>query len=342
MADGLKKLALSAFKHGRIDRIGVSLHACDALVLAYHGILSEEKPEPFRYHHTVGEFEEHLDWLGQRCTPASLADFARWRVGDWRPRKPLVLLTFDDGYLNNATVAAPLLSRKGFPAVFFIASGYVEGTRVLWPDEVFARVWAWTGASLDDPSGAVHTVPKRPAERETLALSIVGACKNCSDARRREFMAYLARETEHCNLLQDRDAQAFMSWDDARGLAAAGFDLGSHTVSHPILSNVSPEQLREELRESRVAIEAHTGAPCRTLAYPNGRSRDISRLVLTETAEAGYELAFTVSNRWCRRTSKPLQLDRISPPGHSSVPTFALHASGWRQWLAQVSRSRSQ
>ena len=333
MTSQLKNFALSAFARIALDRLGVSRHADEALVLNYHGVLTEEKAEPFRHHHTLREFEEHLDWLSQHCTPVGLADFARWKRGDWQPRKPIVLLTFDDGYLNNATVAAPLLSGKGFPALFLVVSGYIEGTRVLWPDEVFARVWAWRGASLEDPAGAVHAVPERSADREVLALLIVEQCKNCDEGRRRDFMAYLARETQECDPLQDRDAQAFMSWDDVRRLANAGFDLGSHSASHPILSNVSTAQLRQELRESRTAIESHTGAPCRALAYPNGRLRDINELVLTETAQAGYEFAFLVSNRWCRRNSDRLQLDRISPPGHSSLPTFALHASGWRQWL---------
>ncbi|MFY9737950.1 MAG: polysaccharide deacetylase family protein [Candidatus Cybelea sp.] len=330
----LKRFALSAFHRGGIDRIGVSLHSRDALVLVYHGILTEERAEPFRYHHTVLEFSAHLEWLGRRYTPASLSDFARWRRGEWRPRKPIVLVTFDDGYLNNATVAAPLLRRVGFPALFFIATGYIQAQRVLWPDEVFARVRKWPRATLQDPAGVAQAVPDRPEAREAMALAIVEACKNCSDARRREFMTYLALETKDCDPLQDREAQGFMSWDDVRGLADAGFDIGSHTASHPILSNLSREQLRDELRESRAEIETRTGARCRALAYPNGRTRDISELVLSETAAAGYEFAFTVSNRWCRRASDALALDRVSPPGHSSLPTFALHASGWRQWLA--------
>jgi peptidoglycan/xylan/chitin deacetylase (PgdA/CDA1 family) len=195
-------------------------------------------------------------------------------------------------------------------------------------------VWAMAGRSLCDPAGADHTVPERPAEREKFALSIVEMCKDRTDGQRLDFMAYLSRETAPCDGQLDHDAQAFMSWDDVRGLVTTGFDLGSHTMTHPILSNVSPSQLCRELRESRATIESHTGAKCRALAYPNGRSRDISELVVSETGKAGYELAFTVSNRWCRRDSDPLKLDRIAPPGHSSLPTFALHASGWRQFIA--------
>lgn len=309
------------------------MHARDALVLVYHGILSEVKVQPFCYHHTVEEFEAHLDWLGGRCTPVSLADFVRWRGGEWQPGKPPVLITFDDGYLNNFAAAAPILKRKGFPALFFLASGYIDGRTVLWPDEVFARICAWPDTSIDGPDGSTRNVPERRSERAEFALSVVEACKNCNDSRRHDFIAYLARETPQCETLMDREAQAFMSWDDARALAADGFDLGSHSMTHPILAQTSPEELRRELRESRATIEAQTGVRCTTLAYPNGRSQDVGARTLIETAQAGYDFAFTVSNRWCRRTSQPLQLDRIGPPGSSDLATFALYASGVRRWF---------
>jgi peptidoglycan/xylan/chitin deacetylase (PgdA/CDA1 family) len=335
MIKEMKRAGVSAFARAGMDSLAVRLHAGDALILVYHAIVSREKDEPFRYHHTISEFETHLDWLGAHCTPVGLADFARWKHGGFSPSKPPVLLTFDDGYRNNATLAAPLLRRKGFPAVFFITSGHIDDTRVLWPDEVFARVLAWNANSIQNPQGESHPVPETQAARQTLALRLVEACKNCSDVRRREFLAYLATGAPHCDPLLDPAVQQFMTWNDVRALVADGFDLGSHTVTHPILSNLNPERLWEELIESRTAIETQTGVACTALAYPNGRTRDITERVLAATAEAGYDFAFTVSNRWCPRNRDTLQIDRISPPGHSNVATFALHASGCRQWLTR-------
>jgi peptidoglycan/xylan/chitin deacetylase (PgdA/CDA1 family) len=330
---------IQVLKYAGVDRACVSLHNRDALVLAYHGIVGEGKPDPFRYHHSLAEFETHLDWLVTRCIPVGLGEFAEWKRGEWRHRKPPVLVTFDDGYRNNAIVAAPLLKRKGIPALFFLASGYVESNLVLWPDEVFARICAWTAPTLDGPNGKAHRIPQDPSERAMLALALVEECKDSSAAHRDDFLAYLARDTPDFDPHQDADAQSFMTWDDVRTLAAAGFDLGSHTVTHPILRSLSPEDLRRELRESRAAIEAQTGRPCKALAYPNGRARDISGRVLAETAAAGYDYAFTVSNRWCRRTADWLQLDRISPPGRADIATFAMHASGLRHWLRQATSS---
>lgn len=337
----LKSALLSGLDRVGIDRLGVSLHSRDCLVLIYHGILNEEKGEPFRYHHTAGEFAMHLDWLGTHCTPVGLADFARWKCGEWQPPKPPALITFDDGYRNNATVAAPLLTRKGFPALFFISTGYVDGREVLWPDEVFVRVVDWNGPTLADPDGLVRAVPSEPGAREAFAFEMVEACKNCSDDRRRAFIAYLARETPDCNPMIDPQAQEMLSWSEVGSLAAAGFDLGSHTVSHAILSQLSHEALQAELRESREALEEHTGQPCKSLAYPGGRLHDLTDAVLGATVDAGYEFAFTVSDRWCERKAHPLRVDRVSTPGHGSHATFALHASGSRRWFPRTDAPQS-
>ncbi len=333
MLEELKRAGIAAFTQAGIDRFALRLHARDALVLSYHAIVNEEKDEPFRYYHTIAEFEAHLDWLGTHCTPVGLGDFARWKRGEISFSKPPVLVTFDDGYRNNSTLAAPLLKRKGVPALFFITSGYVESTRVLWPDEVFSRIVAWPGQRVQAPGGHVHHLPEAQESRQALALTLVEACKNCTDSTRREFVDYLARETPHLNPVRDPISQDFMTWDDVRALSAAGFDLGAHTVSHPILSNLEADALWGELIESRNTIEAQAGVLCTTLAYPNGRSRDIADRVLTAASEAGYEFAFTVSNRWCGRTRDNLRLDRIAPPGHSNSATFALYASGCRQWF---------
>ncbi len=333
MLEELKRAGIAAFTQAGIDRFALRLHARDALVLSYHAIVNAEKDEPFRYYHTIAEFEAHLDWLGTHCTPVGLDDFALWKQGGVSFSKPPVLLTFDDGYRNNSTLAAPLLRRKGFPALFFITTGYVESARVLWPDEVFSRVVAWPGQCVEAPDGRVHLLPEAQESRQAVALTLVEACKNCTDTSRREFVAYLARETPHLDTLWDPISQDFMTWDDVRALSADGFDLGSHTVTHPILSSLEPDALWEELIESRNTIEAQTGLACTTLAYPNGRSRDITDRVLASASEAGYDFAFTVSNRWCLQTRDNLRLDRIAPPGHSTSATFALYASGGRQWF---------
>ena len=88
-----------------------------------------------------------------------------------------------------------------------------------------------------------------------------------------------------------RDELLTMDWDELRALAERGFEIGSHTVSHPHLPRLSEAEIDRELRESRARCEERLGRTCRFLAYPYGE-HDARVKVLAE--RAGYDAAFTL------------------------------------------------
>jgi peptidoglycan/xylan/chitin deacetylase (PgdA/CDA1 family) len=83
-----------------------------------------------------------------------------------------------------------------------------------------------------------------------------------------------------------------MSWDDARALRDAGWEIGSHTRSHPRLSQLDGSALRNELEGSRLDCERQLGQPCVTLAYPHG---DADARVLQAASDSGYKAAATTA-----------------------------------------------
>jgi peptidoglycan/xylan/chitin deacetylase (PgdA/CDA1 family) len=83
-----------------------------------------------------------------------------------------------------------------------------------------------------------------------------------------------------------------LSWDDARELRDAGWEIGSHTVTHRLLTNLTPADLTWELATSREAIRAHLG-DCECVAYPYG----VANAAVAEAArEAGYDSGWTLTS----------------------------------------------
>jgi len=76
-----------------------------------------------------------------------------------------------------------------------------------------------------------------------------------------------------------------MSWAELQTLRNAGWEIGSHTGSHPRLTGIDDRALGDELGRSKAACERHLGAPCTSLAYPYG---DVDARVVAATARAGY------------------------------------------------------
>jgi peptidoglycan/xylan/chitin deacetylase (PgdA/CDA1 family) len=86
-----------------------------------------------------------------------------------------------------------------------------------------------------------------------------------------------------------RQEMRTLTWDGLRALAERGFEVGSHTVTHPHLPRLSDAELERELADSRARCEDEVGRPCRLLAYPFGEH---DRRVQAAARRAGYTAAF--------------------------------------------------
>jgi peptidoglycan/xylan/chitin deacetylase (PgdA/CDA1 family) len=114
-----------------------------------------------------------------------------------------------------------------------------------------------------------------------------------------------------------------MTWQELGELADAGWEVGSHTVSHPMLTRVSDEALAAEMADSRAAIEAALGRECRSLAYPYG---DFDARVARAAGQAGYAAAGTLFPGLLS-APPPLQWPRVAISHHHDLRAFALKVS---------------
>lgn len=322
----------------RINESLVWLQRSDALVLCYHGVLEQARTDCWSYGNCVDapSFRSQLRWLKRHFSVQDLAGLRRWRSGKWTGRKPPVLVTFDDGYRNNLTTAAPILREEGVPALFFVTTGLIGTTGVLWNDEVRVRVLHWPETEIVLPSGERSAVPSAIRGRRSLSDEINEACKRLTEERLAEYLKFLRRGTPSIEAMDDPEAREFLTWKEVRDLASLDFEIGSHTVEHPILSRISRTRLAIELRESKAAIERKTGKPCSAIAYPNGSSRDVDETVFEEARTAGYDWAFMTTPVWHKPGGDPHQIPRIGFPGHTNLATFKFYASGLHSRLSKA------
>lgn len=115
-----------------------------------------------------------------------------------------------------------------------------------------------------------------------------------------------------------------MSWDRVRELAAAGWEIGAHTCSHPWLTRIGDEQLAFELSRSREVCAAEVGTPPTSIAYPYGDHDD---RVVAAAAAAGYTYACTVPHRFEPFEDAPLRFARIDITRTESERSFKLRTA---------------
>lgn len=119
-----------------------------------------------------------------------------------------------------------------------------------------------------------------------------------------------------------RSELEMLAWDELRRLADAGWEIGSHTRSHPRLTELDDRALADELSGSRARCEEMLDRPCYSLAYPFGIHDD--RVVQAASA-AGYDTAVTLPRSFAR--AEPLAWPRVG----------VYHSDGRLAFAAKVS-----
>ena len=277
----------------------------------FHRVLPEEDIAGF-YNPclaiTPRSFEDFLAFLLKNFRVQPLAELvAQARAPNLcGPRR--CAFTFDDGWEDNHRLAWPILRKFGMPATIFVTTG-LTGTSVLLPEDKLWRYWrqARTEGSLAAFDGILRTYRgAQPASTHDEFSTYRTILKQLPGHKRLELFADLASRFGE---FAPQNSSSFITWDQLKELSGNGITLGSHTVTHSSLAYEEDSVIREELRDSKRALEQQIGKKVDTLAYPTG---NFDERVAREASAAGYTTAVTTESRAVAPNTNPLFLPRIA------------------------------
>lgn len=276
-------------------------------VFIFHRVLAE--PDPlFPDEADARSFSRILGWIKSWFNVLPL-DVAVDRLKQHKLPPRAAVITFDDGYADNRTIALPILQQHGLTATFFIATGFLDGGR-MWNDTVIESLRLCQKDSLDLTPLELgrHDIATASAKRNAIQ-SIIGKIKYLPIAERVKLSNQIAEiaGTRPPDNLMMTSAQLIE-------MRAAGMQIGAHTVSHPILASIAPEQAREEISASKKSLEQLLGEKITLFAYPNGKPGvDYKPEHAALVRELGFDAA--VSTAWGAASSSAdvYQLPRFTP-----------------------------
>ena len=274
-------------------------------VLCYHNVRGTSW-SPSTGDTGVRGLERQLRTLRRLANVVPL-DEALTRLSGGRPLPPAaVALTFDDGYADNLTVAAPLLERLSLPATFFLVPGLLSRTVSAWWETMG---WAFTATTRSELVWEGRRHPLRTVAERAQAQTVVAAA-----LKRRSFAAREDAVAELVDLLAPSGRgpghELFLDWEGARSLVARGHAVGSHSSRHAILSQESEDEQTDDLVGARRLLEQELGVPTPLLAYPNGTPADYDAATLRAVARAGHSYAVTTVDGLNRPTTPPYEIRR--------------------------------
>jgi len=275
------------------------------LVLTYHRF-SDQPKGGFTH---AGAFAEQLEYLRAHYTVVPLSAVGRHLVeGEPLPNAPAAI-TIDDGYRDAYDVAFPILRRHRAPATLFAATDFIDRNGWLWTDKLrYVEARKKSSSTLD-------------ARRANADL------KRLPDEEKDERIAAIAQDAGVTLPTLPPDDCGAMTWDQAREMAAAGIEIGSHTITHPILTQLDPVRLEYEVRQSRSRLEHVLDREVGLCCYPNG---DYNARVRSAVERAGYRVAVTTEGGLNDRRSDPLALRRIHT--ERELTHFVQSTSGFEQF----------
>lgn len=293
--------------HSALLLINQLISANKLSILIYHQVMPEfdlaRPSEP-----DAVQFEKQIALISKYFKPISLSNAVTLlKQGKLPPRS--VCITFDDGYLNNLTVAQPILHKYGVPATVFIATDYSDGTN-MWNDRVIDLVFDQSLTTIRIENFDIKNVNLDSIEkRRELVNTLIKELKYLHPDKRTSLIDRIYQ----LNNLSEYPSK-MMSPDQIRELAGKGIEIGAHTESHPILATLPVDQQRSEVLNSKETLENWLGFPVNGFAYPNGKFQtDWDNQSLALVQDSGFEYAVATDWGYSRPETNPYTLRRFTP-----------------------------
>ena len=296
MFSGKRELLARGLYQSGVPHLLGRLPAKDLLlVLNYHRIGDRDADlfDPDIFSATGDEFDEQVSFLKKQDWLVTLEEAQAFIDGSTTDKTPRyrVLITFDDGYLDNYQIAFPVLRAHGAQGVFFLVTGIMGSGSVPWWDHIafLLKTARQRQFTLTYPSELKVDLDRNgviPSLREVLALY-----KSPINADGERFIRDVAEGADSGRPLPT-DERRFLNWDEAQKMLAGGMALGSHTHSHPVLSQLNADEQRTELTQSRTLLQEKLGIKADSIAYPVGATNSFSPLTEAIAQECGYRTAF--------------------------------------------------
>jgi peptidoglycan/xylan/chitin deacetylase (PgdA/CDA1 family) len=206
-----------------------------------------------------------------------------------------VLITFDDGYLDNYTEAFPVLKNYGAKATFFITTGFLDVPQIPWWDEIAWMVRTSPVSVIPPSTWSSTPIPLSGGieSQNRVIRQLLNTYKRLNGEHTAEYLDFLARVLQTGRAPEWIAHELWMTWHMLREMQQAGMDFGGHTVNHPVLANLSRSQQDFEVGECRRRLSQELKGPIDAFSYPVGGYGSFNEDTRLALKNHGYRYAFS-------------------------------------------------
>jgi peptidoglycan/xylan/chitin deacetylase (PgdA/CDA1 family) len=333
-----------------LAKVGYLRRRSDAgpAIVTYHGIL----PQGYKTFDSdldgglvnAETFRRQLQLLKKQYNVISPTDFLAWCQGKENLPPRAVLLTCDDDLRNTLTDMVPILQEYGLSCLFFVTGASLrEMPAMLWCEELYLMLLAAKeSVALDLAHGEFAAKSVTVSQKRTLWWNLVKYLSRYNATARQGLLDDVRTQLHlpddwSTALLTDPLRGRFLMLNrvELRALVDAGMDVGAHTLTHSILSQLSAEEAWCEISESRSKLADAIGKPVWALAYPFGDAASVTEREREMAQRAGFTCAFVNSGGGLGAEMPRFALPRVHVTRTMNLGEFEAHVSGFYRSLRQ-------
>jgi len=282
------------------------------LVLVYHQVTTQEEKYSLGGI-TQKQLDQHVTLLKKAFNILSINEALLKLTSGTLPKNSLVI-TFDDGYKDNVENALPVLKKHKVSGLFFVCPGLIE-SEYMWNDVLVEYLQAENSKQkiasvLNEYELDRDEIIDSLGSNEKGISKIVSLVKYLESNERSDLCKSLLSKIDTSKLKQ------LMSADNINQLDKSGMDIGSHSLTHPILSCQNNDQALNEIVASKVKLEELISSEIRYFAYPNGKlNRDYNDSHAKMVEDAGYQAGFSTNWGTLNHAEDNFHIPRVSTSG---------------------------
>jgi len=211
--------------------------------------------------------------------------------GAFQTKRKIATVLFDDGFKDNIEYAAPVLQMNQCPASFYVVTDCIDNNIPTWT-YLIDNALASTKKNRLEFSHYFFPEKFRKIDLSTSRVKEIKPwMKTLDNARRKSITGFILDECDDVPI-----PRTMMSWNDIRQLQSAGFVMGSHSDTHPMMASLANEEdIINELRVSAARLKSETGITPVTISYPIG---SYDERVIRNAKEEGYRYGLAVKQRF--------------------------------------------
>lgn len=229
---------------------------------------------------------------------------------------PFIVITIDDGYLNNYTLAYPVLKALGLPALIYLTTGFIGTNKAPWVDDLVDMLFLTKEETLRLPElfgEKILNISTRSQKGDVIKI-LFKVMLRLEHEEKLLIMQRLSKSLGVEEVCRNGAKRRMLNWNEVIEMSKNNISFGAHTVSHPTLSKMEPGEAEQEIFESKIEIEARIGSKVRHFAIPNGKVEDFNEELKRYCKEIGVKTIVSTEPGSVSLQSDPYFLKRINPP----------------------------